>query len=71
MFERDEAFYHAKNRARAAIVRARDRGWPLDPDEHEQTIGLIRCHTGAPEHVVQCAYDEALAELVEELDRCS
>lgn len=69
--ERDDVFYQAKNRARNAIVRARDRGRPLDPDEHEQMIAVIRCHTGAPEHVVQCAYDEALSELEKELDRCN
>lgn len=62
---RDELFYRCKNRARNALLRRIANGRPLNPDEHDEEIALIRLHTGAAGHVVENAYNEALSELGE------
>jgi hypothetical protein len=58
--ELEEQHAQCKNRARSLIVKQQ---LPLTPDAADEMVALLRLHTGAPLHVVECALNEALAEL--------
>ena len=63
-FAARELFCRCKNRARTSILRAT---WPITPAGHAEIVAGLQRHTRAPAHVAESAYNEALAELAEDL----
>jgi hypothetical protein len=61
---RDEERYRCRLRARSAILKA---SWPLTPADHDEIVATIQRHTDAPLEVVECAYNDELAEIAEDL----
>lgn len=62
---RDELYFQCMNRARTAILRA---PLPLGPRDADAIIVTLRRHTGAPAHVAESAFNEALSKLQLEID---